>query len=417
MVLDRLFGAEPYEAHDVAHSALGDGVSPWPSDTSARICDAGWISRVPLRTSFVAEFAAHRHQRATSFCTIDLTKVDPGALCKSKRGSCMMRNAVCDSEAAGGHKPTYHCLCRPGSCATSAGVCVEEKCTKEVAKVLDGGAGADSQKAKSALAEQEKLDNAVPDDKETKGQKSADKKQPDMNAAFAGHRGIMPSGSVPGGSPSQQEDDGDYKIKFVLPNASSATGSGGPVQIGSPDFDPRILDGLGVLTQKLEQAERLKYVDDDGWGDGVAPARSNHEYPRYHEGSDEASMVEGESFRAAGEPPAGGLDQRTISIEKFATTPALHRPGSMDYRGDVSAGGDGRIASSGQYGEPFEFKPSSMPVDALIVSFLAPERPAVHGRRREASHFRPAGSTIEKQGLRPCSHMAVTWAAFLSSAA
>lgn len=79
-----------------------------------------------------------RHRRfASSLLTVDLTHIDPRATCRHDPGSCEVRNAVCDNEAVegGSQKPTYHCLCRPGSAAVAAGVCVPDKCTMDVAKV------------------------------------------------------------------------------------------------------------------------------------------------------------------------------------------------------------------------------------------------------------------------------------------
>lgn len=82
--------------------------------------------------------AYSRHRRfASSLLTVDLTHIDPRATCRHDPGSCEVRNAVCDNEAVegGSQKPTYHCLCRPGSAAVAAGVCVPDKCTMDVAKV------------------------------------------------------------------------------------------------------------------------------------------------------------------------------------------------------------------------------------------------------------------------------------------
>jgi len=266
MVLDFVHGAARLYGHGVAHSDLGVHEELWQTIGSDGPLDmrASWFSRAPRPRSSSAEFAAMHRQMATSFCTIDLTKVDPGALCRTRRGSCMVRNAVCDSEPQDGKQPTYHCLCRPGSCATISGICVQEQCTSDS---TGGAAGA-------AAKKQAKLDAEAPTAEETKGQEVADRKQADMAAPFAGSRGIMPNVSIPGGGGGDTGDDvdGDYKIKFLLPNASSVGGSNGPVQVGSQDFDPAIIDGLGILTNKLEKAQQLNATAGDGWDEAPSGA-------------------------------------------------------------------------------------------------------------------------------------------------
>merc|ERR1719482_905231 len=108
---------------------------------------------------------APRHRRfASSFCTRDLTHLDPAAVCRSDRDACKIRNAMCMSKG----ELSDHCLCRPGSCATSAGVCVEKECTKDVAKVdgaMNAAGGMSQSKAvEQALADQAKLDDSSVDD-------------------------------------------------------------------------------------------------------------------------------------------------------------------------------------------------------------------------------------------------------------
>jgi len=269
-----------------------------------------------------------RHQRvASSFCTTDLTKIDTSAICRDHRDACLVRNAVCESiPLKPGAKPTFHCVCRPGSCGVSAGVCVEQKCTKDIAKVegglsagngpqkqaaikhaqsvqdkLDGKAG-DKEIAKEVDAQEEGEERAVEDtiaaehpelgsvkDIQATGvpkppkpetadasriRKLASDKQPNMNETFAGVQGIMPRVSIHGGSDISQEAEestSDYKIKLLLPSSSSLNGSGGKVQLGSDDIDPKIIEGLGRLTQKLEQAEKLQNTIGDGWDDAPQP--------------------------------------------------------------------------------------------------------------------------------------------------
>merc|ERR1711908_88968 len=82
----------------------------------------------------------------------------------------------------------------------------------------------------------------------------------------------MPSVEINGVSQGGNEDSssGDYKIKLLLPS-STTNGSGGAVQLGSDDFDPAIVDGLGKLTQKLEQAQKLQDTIGDGWDDVPNP--------------------------------------------------------------------------------------------------------------------------------------------------
>lgn len=58
-----------------------------------------------------------------------------------------------------------------------------------------------------------------------------------------------------------------------------------------------------------------------------------------------------------------------------------------------------------------------MPGDALVAACLAPGWPARHGGRRKALRSRSSHAASDRQCLRPHSHVAAGWAAFLSPAA
>lgn len=346
-MLDFTFGAHP-DAGSVdaaAHVSVNCLQTLWPVGSRS----GNWVEFLPVR-----------RRMASSFCTTDLTQIDPTAMCRSDVDACMVRNAICKSAPdKPGSEASFHCVCRPGACAVGAGICVDQKCTMDVAKV-EGALGAGNSKQQGQAVEQaQKLQKELDDAKDksrnsevvqwsskedtyckksgsvplndegygfgmteddckaqcigdpkckmyTFGQWNKwgwyygkmrcqmysecdpgaqtstalhekvldENKQPDVNEYFAGIHGIMPSVELKGMS-STAEATGDYKIKFVLPSDSSLKGgAGGKVQIGSDDFNPAIVDGLGRLAQKLEQAEKLQNSIGDGWGDQALPAKT-----------------------------------------------------------------------------------------------------------------------------------------------
>lgn len=464
----------------------------------------------PRHLSLDAEFAPLHRRMVSSFCTTDLTKVDPTAICQSRRDACMVRNAVCDSMSlTPGNPASFHCVCRPGSCAVSAGVCVERKCTKDVAKVEGALNAGDSKQQDAAIKhaqdEQNKLDetpgdkeaakestqkaksnakkevvkaapaldvppteetktlvvkfnekdddeaikkqvvdfmkkNKIPADEEerekvtdgewkpwtlqdkdkkplpvemkppkekfpvtfvfTKMKKSgelgkvekdaeanapkaseeeasearslASEKQPNMNMTFTGVRGIMPDVNIKGVSlPSrgQDESSSDYKIKFMLPSDSQINGAGGKVQIGSDDVDPAILDGLGKLTQKLEQAEKLQNTIGGGWDDVPAVDPANE-----------------------------------IQRGKFWFN---QRPPSPPTPGDVSAAMPPKPGSAKPTGQ------MSMPGFALVAASLSPSWGVTGDRLRRQ---RPTTRISQGPCVLPRRLVTAEWSAFLSAA-
>lgn len=108
----------------------------------------------------------------SSFCTTDLTDIDQGAICsKSNSRVCAARNAVCEEDAEKpGKMPSYHCVCRPGTCGVGAGLCVDKGCTEDVAKAegaLSVGDGEQKEKAmEHAIKSQRVLDVAGDDEVE-----------------------------------------------------------------------------------------------------------------------------------------------------------------------------------------------------------------------------------------------------------
>jgi len=191
--------------------------------------------------------------------------------------------------------------------------------------------------------------------------KLAAKKQPNMNETYAGVRGIMPSVRIPGISMSGGEDDaGDYKIKFLLPSSSTVNGAGGQVQLGNDDAEMEpIIDGLGRLTQKLEQAEKLQNTIGDGWDDIPAPM------PKA--------------------PKPKGWEGKEMSDENLGKL--------QDENEQQKAKNDKLKGSEAE---------QSMPGCALVAAGLAPSG--------------PPGGRSERPCRRPRSLMAAQWSAFLSPA-